>query len=150
VNGRGRALDVSAASGQSAEKSGHPPPVLSFYDLRFGRGPDERRARRALVPGFVLHVTGPVIRVGVAAGGHLAVMQDRSYEIRPDGTFEVHVSQRSPPEVGDMIRRNGKLWRVKARRDDKPIRPWVEVAEQPADCISDQASVNRGRTHERG
>jgi hypothetical protein len=78
-------------------------------------------------------------------------MQDRSYEIRfPDGTFEVHVSQRPPPEVGDMIRRNGKVWRVKARRDDKPFRPWVEVAEQPAERISDQASVTRGRTHERG
>jgi hypothetical protein len=30
VNGCGRALDVSAASGQGAEKSGHPRPVLSF------------------------------------------------------------------------------------------------------------------------
>jgi len=33
VNGRGRTLDVSAASGQGAEKSGHPRPVpLTWQD----------------------------------------------------------------------------------------------------------------------
>jgi hypothetical protein len=65
-------------------------------------------------------------------------MPGRAFEIRfPNGDYEIDASgQQPPPNVGDVIRRNGELWRVKARSDDKPIRLWVEVAEKPAERIS--------------
>ena len=74
----------------------------------------------------------------IAAVGHTAPMPGRAFEIRfPNGDYEIDASgQHPPPNVGDVIRRNGELWRVMARSDDKPIRLWVEAAEEPAERIS--------------
>jgi hypothetical protein len=65
-------------------------------------------------------------------------MPGRSFEIRfPNGDFEVDASgQRPPPEVGETIRRNGKLWKVTARRDARPVIVQVELVEEPAKSIS--------------
>jgi hypothetical protein len=50
-------------------------------------------------------------------------MPGRSFVVRfPNGTFEIDASNaHPPPEVGDTIRRSGKLWRVIARSDDMPV-----------------------------
>jgi hypothetical protein len=56
----------------------------------------------------------------------------------PNGDFEIDASwDRPPPEVGDTIRRNGKLWKVTARRDDPPpVIVQVELAGEPAKSTS--------------
>ena len=61
-------------------------------------------------------------------------MPGRSFEIvYPNGDFEIDASgQNPPPAVGDTMRRNGKLWRVKARTDGKPVIVRVELVEKRA------------------
>ena len=61
-------------------------------------------------------------------------MPGRSYQIvYPNGNFEIDASgQHPPPSVGDTIRRQGKLWRVTASTDGKPVIVRVELAEKPA------------------
>jgi len=61
-------------------------------------------------------------------------MPGRSFEIRfPDGTFEIGASnEHPPPEIGDTIRRRGKLWRVTARRDGMPVLVRVALVEKSA------------------
>lgn len=50
-------------------------------------------------------------------------MPGRSFEIvYPNGDYEIDASgQHPPPAVGDTIRRQGKLWRVTAIKDGKPV-----------------------------
>ena len=59
-------------------------------------------------------------------------MPGRTFEIvYPNGDFEIDVSgQHAPPAVGDMIRRLGKLWRVTATTDGKPVIVRVELVEE--------------------
>jgi hypothetical protein len=61
-------------------------------------------------------------------------MPGRSFVVRfPDGTFEIDASnERPPPEVGDTIRRNGKLWKVTARTDAQPVMLRVALVEKSA------------------
>jgi hypothetical protein len=61
-------------------------------------------------------------------------MPGRSFEIiYPNGDFEINASrQHPPPAVGDTIRRQGKLWRVTARTDGKPVIVRVELVEERA------------------
>jgi hypothetical protein len=61
-------------------------------------------------------------------------MPGRSFEIiYPNGDFEISASrQQPPPAVGDTIRRQGKLWRVTARTDGKPVIVRVELVEERA------------------
>jgi len=61
-------------------------------------------------------------------------MPGRSFVVRfPDGTFEVDASSaHPPPEVGDTIRRSGKLWKVTARSDDMPVIVRVALVAKPA------------------
>jgi hypothetical protein len=61
-------------------------------------------------------------------------MPGRSFEvIYPSGDFEIDASrQHPPPKVGDTIRRKGKLWRVTATTDGKPVVVRVEPAEELA------------------
>ena len=65
-------------------------------------------------------------------------MPGRSFEVRfPDGTFELDASnEHPPPEVGDTIRRHGKLWRVTARRDGALVIVRVALAEKSAKSSS--------------
>ena len=51
--------------------------------------------------------------------------------IYPNGDFEFAASaQNPPPAVGDTIRRRGKLWRVTAKSDGKPVVVRVELVEE--------------------
>jgi hypothetical protein len=61
-------------------------------------------------------------------------MPGRSFEIvYPNGSFEIDASgQHPPPAVGDVIRRRGKLWRVTATTDGKPVIVRVELVEERA------------------
>jgi len=61
-------------------------------------------------------------------------MPGRSFEIvYPNGDFEIDASrQHAPPAVGDTIRRHGKLWRVTATTDGKPVMVRVELVEERA------------------
>jgi hypothetical protein len=61
-------------------------------------------------------------------------MPGRSFVVRfPDGTFEIDASNaHPPPEVGDTIRRSGKLWRVTATTDGKPVIVRVKLVEKRA------------------
>jgi hypothetical protein len=45
---------------------------------------------------------------------HVTSIPGRSFEIRfPDGDFEIDAgTRRPPPDVGDTLRRRGKLWKV--------------------------------------
>ena len=59
-------------------------------------------------------------------------MPGRSFQIKfPNGDFEIDASHdRAPPEIGDTIRRRGRLWRVTARSDGKPVIVRVEPAKK--------------------
>jgi hypothetical protein len=61
-------------------------------------------------------------------------MPGRSFVVRfPNGTFEIDASSaHRPPEVGDTIRRSGKLWRVTATTEGKPVIVRVELVEKRA------------------
>ncbi len=61
-------------------------------------------------------------------------MPGRSFVVHfPNGTFEIDASNaHPPPEVGDMIRRGGKLWRVTARSDGMPVIVRVALVEKSA------------------
>jgi hypothetical protein len=61
-------------------------------------------------------------------------MPGRSFEIvYPNGDFEIDASrQHPPPAVGDTIRRQGKLWKVTARMEGKPVIVRVELVEPRA------------------
>ena len=61
-------------------------------------------------------------------------MPGRSFEIiYPNGDFEIDAAgQHAPPTVGDTIRRRGKLWRVTATTDGKPVIVRVELVEKRA------------------
>jgi hypothetical protein len=61
-------------------------------------------------------------------------MPGRSFVVHfPNGTFEIDASnQHPPPQVGDTIRRSGKLWRVTSRSDDKPVIVRVALVEKSA------------------
>jgi hypothetical protein len=61
-------------------------------------------------------------------------MPGRSFEIvYPNGDFEIAASrQHPPPAVGDTIRRRGKLWKVTATTDGKPVIVRVELVEERA------------------
>jgi hypothetical protein len=61
-------------------------------------------------------------------------MPGRTFEIvYPNGDFEIDASgQHAPPTVGDRIRRRGKLWRVTATTDGKPVIVRVELVEKRA------------------
>ena len=58
-------------------------------------------------------------------------MPGRAFQIvYPNGDFEIDVSlQHPPPAAGDTIRRRGKLWKVMAATDGKPVIVRVERAE---------------------
>jgi len=60
-------------------------------------------------------------------------MPGRSFEIRfPDGDFEIDAgTQRPPPDVGDTLRRRGKLWRVTARSDRPQVILRVRRLDEP-------------------
>ena len=62
--------------------------------------------------------------------GNSVTVPGVSFEIRyPSGDYEVDVSgQRSPPVVGDTIRRNGRLWKVITRTDVPAVIVRVELA----------------------
>jgi len=64
--------------------------------------------------------------------GHLTSIPGRSFEIRfPDGDFEIDAgTQRPPPDVGDALRRRGKLWKVTARNDRPRVTVRVERLEE--------------------
>jgi len=55
-------------------------------------------------------------------------MPGRLFEIRyPNGDFEMDAfTQRPPPEIGEMLRRRGQLWRVVSRTLDEPFVVRVE------------------------
>ena len=61
-------------------------------------------------------------------------MPGRTFEIvYPNGDFEIDASGRhAPPTVGDTICRQGKLWRVTATTDGKPVIVRVELVEKRA------------------
>jgi hypothetical protein len=61
-------------------------------------------------------------------------MPGRSFEIvYPNGDYEIDASgQHPPPTVGDTIRRQGKLWRVTATTDGKPVMVRVKLVEKQA------------------
>jgi hypothetical protein len=61
-------------------------------------------------------------------------MPGRTFEIiYPNGDFEIDASgQHPPPTVDDTIRRQGKLWRVTATTDEKPVIVRVELDERRA------------------
>jgi hypothetical protein len=61
-------------------------------------------------------------------------MPGRSFEIiYPNGHFEIDASgQHPPPAVGDTIRRQGKIWRVTATTDGRPVIVRVELLEERA------------------
>ena len=61
-------------------------------------------------------------------------MPGRSFEIvYPNGDYEIDASgQYAPPSVGDTIRRQGKLWRVTATTDGKPVIVRVKLVEERA------------------
>ena len=61
-------------------------------------------------------------------------MPGRTFEIiYPNGDFEIDASgQHAPPSVGDTIRRQGKLWRITATKDGKPVIVRVELVEERA------------------
>ena len=65
-------------------------------------------------------------------------MPGRSYEIvYPNGDFEIDASwQHPPPAVGDTLRRKGKLWRVIATTDGKPVIVRVELAEAGVEDVA--------------
>ena len=58
-------------------------------------------------------------------------MPGRSFQIiYPNGDFEIDASgQHAPPDVGDTIRRKGKLWRVTQATGARPIILRVEPAD---------------------
>jgi hypothetical protein len=65
-------------------------------------------------------------------------MPGRSFEIvYPNGDFEIDASrQHPPPAVGDTIRRQGRLWRVTATTDGKPVIVRVELVEERAGDVA--------------
>jgi hypothetical protein len=64
--------------------------------------------------------------------GHVTSIPGRSFEIRfPDGDFEIDAgTRRPPPDVGDTLRRRGKLWKVTARSDRPRVTVQVERLEE--------------------
>jgi hypothetical protein len=74
-------------------------------------------------------------------------MPGRSFEIRfPDGTFEIDASNaHPPPEIGDTIRRSGKLWRVTARSDGMPVIVRVALVEKSAKGSSSYEAAGGAR-----
>ena len=55
-------------------------------------------------------------------------MPGRLFEIRyPNGDFEMSAfTQQRPPEIGETLRRRGKLWRVVSKTNDEPFVMRVE------------------------
>ena len=66
-------------------------------------------------------------------------MPGRLFEIRyPDNYFEFDARTNTPPpEVGDTLRRRGKLWKVTSTTDDTPVIVRVEVVEEHPATSSD-------------
>jgi hypothetical protein len=65
-------------------------------------------------------------------------MPGRSFAVYfPNGTFEIDASnEHPPPEVGETIRRSGKLWRVTSRSDAEPVIVRVALVEKSAKATS--------------
>lgn len=64
-------------------------------------------------------------------------MLGRIFTVRyPNGDFEIDASQDPPPSLGDTIRRKGKLWRVTATTDGKPVVMRVVLADERSNHVS--------------